>query len=231
MLRAVSDSKKRFSVTNNGGGCMSDSVKRPPPIDEALLDRFKQSVKERYGRVRGHYSSELETALEEYLNAAEGGDTHDRLTEIERNTEAILAELRENEDKKKKQTSSTVQERAKKIAATIHDESDGAPKVHEAVVEAAIREHGGGSDPTIRQYKRLLKEERELFPDLRPTESYWFRDPPTFCTAMNQAVKHREIDEDTYTQALEQDYNRDWWGEQVTKYEQRENDNTGKGFQ
>ena len=201
-------------------------VQRPPPIDEALLQQFKQSVKERYGRVRGHYSSELETALEEYLNASEGGDTHDRLTQIERDLEEIKTHLCENEPKKQKAKSggSRIDKRLQQIVETIRNESDGAPKVHESVVEMAIREHAGVSKPTLKQYKELLQEDKEMFPDLRESKSHWFLDAPTFCTAMNDAVQNRELKADVYEDAVDGQFGREWWGEQVQRFEQEHNE-------
>lgn len=207
------------------------NTKRPPPVDEELLRRFKDDVQERYGRVRGHYSSELETALREYLNASDGGDTHDRLTQIEQDLDEIKAAVSDSESKKQKQrsTGGRIDDRLRKIIETIRNESDGAPKVHESVVEMAIREHAGGSDPTMKQYKTLLKDDKEMFPDLRATKSYWFLDAPTFCTAMNDAVQERELDKDVYVEAVEDTYSRKWWGEQVERFD--EDQPTERGIQ
>lgn len=193
---------------------MSDgSTQRPPPVDAALLDRFKADVVNRHGRLRGNYSSELENALEAYLDASDGGDTNDRLARMEGELETIREAVIENEPKKKKDSHGSVtNRRLNKIRETIASETDGSPKAHAEVVEMAIRKHAGSSAPTLRQYKRLLKQNNALFP--HPTkDSLYFRDSSDYVKAVNAMTKGGKIAQNTYDEIIEQ-YGEEWWLEQ-----------------
>jgi len=145
---------------------------------------------------------------------------------MERDLEEIKTHLRENGTKKQKQKSGggRIEKRLREIIETVRNESDGAPKVHESVVEMAIREHAGGSTPTLKQYKELLQDDKEMFLDLRENKSHWFLDAPTFCTAMNDAVQSRELKADVYENAVDGQFGREWWGEQVEAFEQEHNE-------
>ena len=199
-------------------------TQRPPPVDRALLERFKADVKQRHGRLRGNYSSELENALEAYLDASEGGDTNDRLARIEGELETIRgAVVDETEKKKKDSRGSVTDRRLNKIRETINDETAGSPKAHEKVVEMAIREHAGSSAPTLRQYKRMLQQENALFP--HPTkDSLYFRDSSDYVKAVNAMTKGGKISQDSYDEILER-YGEDWW------LDQQQDDNERAGFQ
>lgn len=198
-------------------------------IDATLWQQFREDVERRNGRVRGQLKPELEAAIREYLDAADGGDTNDRLTRIESELEALRGEVRElGETKKDSDLSKTVENRLQSIKDTITQEADGAPRVHEQVVEMAIKEHAGHSKPTLRQYKRLLTDDRAVFEDPRPDSSYYYRDAPQFCTAVNTMYEEGEIKKKQYVDLLEDEYDRDWWGEQVQKFEA---DGGSRGFQ
>ena len=187
------------------------STQRPPPVDEALLERFKADVKRRHGRLRGNYSSELENALEAYLDASNGGDVNDRLARLEGEIETIReAVVSDGTDKKKKDSAGSVtKRRLRQIRATIEDETAGSPKVHEQVVEMAIREHAGSSDPTLRQYKRMLRDERDLFP--HPTkENLYFSDATEYVLAVNAMAKGSKLHQDEYDDILDR-YGEEWW--------------------
>ena len=186
------------------------STQRPPPVDKALLERFKADVKQRHGRLRGNYSSELENAIEAYLDASNGGDTNDRLARIESELETIRGAVVESDDKKKKDSRGSVtNRRLNKIRETINEETAGSPKAHEEVVEMAIREHAGSSAPTLRQYKRMLQQENALFP--HPTkDSLYFRDPTDYVKAVNAMAKGGKVSQDTYDEILER-YGEEWW--------------------
>lgn len=201
------------------------STQRPPPVDEALLERFKADVKRRHGRLRGNYSSELENALESYLDASDGGDVNDRLARLEGEIETIReAVVSEDGGKKKKDSSGSVtKRRLRKIRETIADETAGSPKVHEQVVEMAIREHAGSSDPTLRQYKRMLRDEKVLFP--HPTkESLYFSDSGEYVLAVNAMAKGSKLGQEDYDNIVDR-YGEDWW------LAQQEPDNEPAGFQ
>jgi len=190
---------------------MSDGeTQRPPPVDKALLERFKADVKDRHGRIRGHYGSELEKAIKAYLDASHGGDTTDRLARIESELETIRGAVVESKEKKKKESRGSVTDRRlNKIRETIIDETANSPKAHEQVVEMAIREHAGSSAPTLRQYKQMLRQEKVLFP--HPTkDSLYFRDATDYVKAVNAMAKGGKISQQSYDDILEQ-YGEDWW--------------------
>jgi hypothetical protein len=191
-------------------------------VDEGLWQSFRDDVKRRNGAVKGHLRSELEAAIREYMEASHGGDANDKLTRIETRLDEIEETIEQTAQKKNDSGfSATVENRMDKIRQTIHEETDGAPRVHEQVVEMAIKKHAGRSDPTLRQYKRLLQEDRDLFEDPRPDQSYYFRDAPRFCAAVNEFVQDREIPEQDYLELVEERYGRDWWGDQVDTFEER----------
>lgn len=198
-------------------------TQRPPPIDKALLERFKADVKQRHGRVRGNYSSELENAIEAYLDASQGGDTNDRLTRMESQLETIREAVVESDAKKKKDSRGSVtKRRLNKIRETIAEQSPNSAKAHKEVVEMAIREHAGSSAPTLRQYKRMLQQENALFPHPIKDNTY-FQDPGDYVKAINAMTKGGRLAQETYDDIVER-YGEDWWLEQ-------QQDNDPQGFQ
>jgi len=198
-------------------------TQRPPPIDKALLERFKADVKQRHGRVRGNYSSELENAIEAYLDASQGGDTNDRLTRMESQLETIREAVVESDAKKKKDSRGSVTERRlNKIRETIAEQSPNSAKAHNEVIEMAIRKHAGSSAPTLRQYKRMLQQENALFP--HPIkDNIYFRDSGDYVKAINAMTKGGKLAQETYDDIVER-YGEDWWLEQ-------QQDNDPQGFQ
>lgn len=194
-------------------------------FDAQLWQAFREDVQARKGGIDGHLRVELEQALREYLNASEGGDTHDRLNRIEDRLDTI-ADALADEDKKKKdsEVTSRTEKKLNAIRQQIQEETDGSPKVHEKVVELAIRDNAGSSEPTIRRYKQLLKQDNDLF--THPThESMYFRDPEEFVLAVNAMRKGGKITADTYGDVVAE-YGEDWWLAQ-----QEEQNDQPKGFQ
>jgi len=205
---------------------MSGETERPPELDAALLERFKADVKRRKGRLRGNYGSELENALEAYLDASQGGDTNDRLTRIEEQLDRVEGHLTESEAKTKKEssdTSSTTDNRLNQIQQTIAEETAGSPKVHREVVEKAIRTHAGSSDPTIRRYMELLQQDDVLF-DHPTKDTLYFRDSTEYVLAVNAMAKGGKLPQQEYDTILEQ-YGEEWW------LEQQPTDDDPTGFQ
>jgi len=197
-------------------------------VDNALWRRFREDVKARNGGIRGHLKHEVENALREYINASEGGDTHDRLTRIESELESIRGAVEDiDQTKKRSGLSKTVENRLESITETIEDEAGDAPRVHEQVIEMAIKNHAGQSKPTLRQYKQLLQDEGEAFEDPRSNQSYFFRDAPRFCSAVNAMYEDGEISKSVYGNLVDNEYGRDWWGEQVDKFNQDDSDTPG----
>lgn len=190
---------------------MSDQETQPGVrVNQHLWEQFRQDVRERKGTVRGHLKSELETALREYLDASDGGDTNDRLRRIENKLELIQTVIDE-QDKNKKDTnvSRETEKKLRKIREQIERETDGSPKVHDEVVELAIRDNAGGSDPTLRRYKKLLQQDRELF-DHPANDSVWFTSPEDYVLAVNGMRKGGKIQQDTYDEILQR-YGEEWW--------------------
>jgi len=68
---------------------MTDRVQPGVKIDEAVWKRFRQDIKERNGGVRGHLRSELEAAIQQYID---GGRTPE-LTRIEDKVDTICTHL------------------------------------------------------------------------------------------------------------------------------------------
>lgn len=195
-------------------------------VNESLWQQFREDVAERKGGIHGHLRSEVETALREYINASEGGDTHDRLTSIERKLEEVHTEVRESDEKKKdSDLSQTTEQRVADIADQIDDETGSSPKVHEEVVELAIRENAGSSDPTIRRYKELLKQDELLF-DHPTNDRRYFTDPSDYVKATNALRKAGKLNAKQYSEILD-NYGEEWWLAQ----QEEQADDQPKGFQ
>ena len=203
-------------------------------VNEELWQQFRQDVSDRKGRVHGHLKTEVETALREYIHASSGGDTHDRLRRLEGQMDRVVGLLENNETKKENSdVGSRVEGKLEDIIQTVEREADGAPRVHDSVIEMAIEEHAGFSDPTIRQYKELLQKRKVAFADPRTGNNYHYLDAPTYCTAVNQSLQDGEIERETYVEIVEDTFSRDWWGQQVQRFEDRRNRNADRtpGFQ
>jgi len=183
-------------------------------VNEQTWQEFRQDVRERHGGIRGHLKHEVEAALQEYIDASHGGDVNDRLTRIEDQLDELTGAVSEHEEKEKDQSvGSRVEQRMGEVIDTIEKEVEGSPKVHEEVVEMAIREHAGKSDPTIRQYKRLLTDEAELF--THPVnDSLYFRDATDYTAAMNSLAKGGKFTSDEYREAVDR-HGEEWWRQQL----------------
>jgi len=195
-------------------------------VNAELWSQFRADVEDRHGAIRGHLKHEVENALREYMDASHGGDVNDRLTRIESQLDDLTDAVSESgETKKDSDVSATVENRLNKIRETIEREADGQPKVHEKVVELAIKEHAGKSAPTLRQYKQLLQEERDLF-DHPAKDSIYFRDATEYVLAMNAMRKGGKLDGETYHDAVNE-YGKEWW---LAQQPEDTTDDT-KGFQ
>ncbi len=201
-------------------------------VTESLWEQFREDVKQRHGRVNGHLASEVEAALREYMDASHGGDVNDRLARIENQIGNLAESVGENGTKKEQsEVGSTVEQRLDDVIETVESEADGAPRVHDSVIEMAIKSHAGMSDPTIRQYRKLLQERKIAFEDPRSGSSYYYLDAPLYCNAVNEMLQDGEIDKDTYLGVIEGTYNRDWWGTQIQEFEKEFNNDRTPGFQ
>lgn len=208
---------------------MSDeSLARLPPIDEDLRDQFRADVEARFGTTRGHYRHEVENALREYLNATEGGDTHDRLRRLEnavediQDTLGVIADGQHAQKEKTSEPSSTTLNRLDAIEEQIHREAGGSKSVHESVINAAIEDHAGGSGPTLRRYKRMLKERHRAFENPHEQADTWFLDEEIFVHHVEDNFPHRNHD-------IAAEYGRDWYEDVVDRV--RDEDGVGRTFQ
>ena len=194
-------------------------------VKTSLLEEFRQDVENRYGSTYGHMRTELQRAMRAYLEGSHGGDTVDRLRRIEEKIDRLDHASAENEEKKKDSGVSNVTEkRLGEITEQIEEETGGSNKVHEEVVELAIRENAGGSDPTIRRYKELLQQDEVIFK--HPTKRRFFTEAEDYVMAVNAMRKGGKIDKDVYSEILN-DYGEEWW---LAQQEQEQQDQP-KGFQ
>jgi ElaB/YqjD/DUF883 family membrane-anchored ribosome-binding protein len=187
-------------------------------FDEQLWKEFRTDVKARKGGVDGHLRTELEAALRQYLDGSDGGDLHDKVDRLDEKVETIAQAIADEEKKKKDDSlSSRTENRLREIRNQISDETDGSPKVHKEVVELAIRDNAGGSEPTIRRYKKLLQQDRELFPH-PDNDRMYFTEGEDFVKATNAMRKGNRIKPDRYDELLET-YGEEWWRSQLDEDE------------
>jgi len=187
-------------------------------FDEQLWKEFRSDVKARKGGVDGHLRTELEAALRQYLDGSDGGDLHDKVDRLDEKVETIAQAIADEEKKKKDESlSSRTENRLREIRNQIIDETDGSPKVHKEVVELAIRDNAGGSEPTIRRYKKLLQQDRELFPH-PDNDRMYFTEGEDFVKATNAMRKGNRIKPDRYDELLET-YGEEWWRSQLDEDE------------
>ena len=196
-------------------------------FSESLWEQFRDDVRERKGSVNGHLRSELEAALREYLDASGGGDTFDRLQRIEDKVDQLDRTLSQtHQEKKGTDVSQTTEKRVAEIRDQIDRESGKSPKVHEEVVELAIRENAGSSDPTIRRYKDLLQQDECLFPHPLEDRRVYYTDATEYVLAVNALRKGGRIKSEPYHDIVDE-YGRDWWLEQ----QEGQSVDQPKGFQ
>lgn len=171
---------------------MTDEATQPGVrISEDVWRQFRQDVQDRHGTVRGHLSSEVESALREYINASRGGDTHDRLRRMEDQLDEIAAAVADDStndsDGGTDSVSKTTERRIDEIMSDVRDRAEelGTPRVREDDIEAAIERNAGTSYKTIQRYKKLLQNQREIFPHPNNDEVYFAR-PEAFVTFVEQ---------------------------------------------
>ena len=189
-------------------------------ISKALWEQFRKDVKDRHGVVRGHLKHELETAIKEYINASEGGDTHDRLRRIENRLDDVAAVV-ESERKKNKDSdvSETVKNRLQSIESQIQREIGDADKAHVSVVNKAIEDNAGSSRPTLDRYKEML-EQRHIAHEWPSDDSdTWWFDSEKFVTVVDQQFGYHEMTER---------YGSEWYDSMLDEIE---GDSNTPGFQ
>jgi len=195
---------------------MGDSNRIQPGtlIQQSLWEKFRNDVQTRKGSIRGHLQTEVERALREYIRGAEGGDTHDRLKRIENDLEEIHEAVADDshgqgKNKKDSNVSKTVENRIEKIEKRVQREA-GEGTIHEAVVQEAIEDIAGYSEPTIRRYKEILTSRNILWP--HPVQEKKFvHDDEEFVKMTQQFARNGAIPDDEYSEFIEQFGGEDAW--------------------
>lgn len=204
---------------------MSDGKLTQPgvKINEKTWQDFRQYVLTRHDGIRGHLRSEVEKALTEWIRAYEGGDTYDRLNRIESDVADIKAALSEGDSGGGNDSiSKTTENRIDDIMADIQDRADqlDTKRVHEDDIEAAIERNAGASWKTVQRYKKLLQNQRQIFP--KPDdEDLYFVNAEAFVAYVEGAVPTDDADEIADTYGFE------WWQEQLPEAMR----DGGKGFE
>jgi hypothetical protein len=202
----------------------SDLTQPGTKVDAKLWQRFRDHVETTRGGVRGHLRSELETALREYMAAYEGGDTVDRLRRIEDRLDEVADAVAESDsDGGTDSVSKTTENRIADIMADVQRRADelDTNRVRESDVEASIERNAGTSYKTIQRYKRLLQNQRELFPDPLSDDVFYVNEV-AFVLRVENAVPNDEADE------IRKTYGREWYDEIV---EQVQPDGEERAFQ
>jgi len=194
-------------------------------LNRSLWEEFRQDVKERHGIVRGHLRHELENAIREYINASEGGDTHDGLRRLENNMEHVTRQVDTlvDDSKKKKNkdsgVSQTVKNRLADIESQIQREIGDADKAHVSVVNKAIEDNAGSSRPTLERYKEML-EQRHIAHEWPSDDSdTWWFDSEKFVRVVDQQFGYHEMTER---------YGSEWYDSMLDEIE---GDSNTPGFQ
>jgi hypothetical protein len=190
---------------------MPDNQTQPGvKISDSLWQRFRDDVEARRGSIRGHLSHEVENALAEYLNASEGGDTHDRLRRIEQKLDELEAptptDSEADSDGDPDSVSKTTDKRISEIMSDVRERAAelGSKRVPESDVEAAIERNAGTSYKTIRRYKRLLQNQRELFAHPENDNVYFVQAEPFIAFVENGVGTELAND-------IAEGYGWDWW--------------------
>lgn len=171
-------------------------------VNSSLWQEFRNDVQMRKGGIRGHLKTEVENALRAYLDASEGGDNNDRLARIESDVETILATLEETEEKKKHSgVGKRVEDRLDSIKDYIENQSGGSPVVGKKLVEAAIADVAGSSDPTMRQYKQLLDRDGWYY-EHPATDSRVFVDEDRWVEAVQAHRQDKDITRQRYEELV-----------------------------
>lgn len=197
-----------------------DPVQPGTYINRDVWEEFRKDVKERRGGIRGHLRSELENAIEEYIDASHGGDVNDRLRRLENQMEEVHGVV--TEERKKNKGSDVSQETKNKLSAIesqIQQEIGDADKAHVSVVNKAIEDHAGSSRPTLKRYKEML-EQRHIAHEWPSEESdTWWFDNEKFVTVIDKQFGYHKLAER---------YGEEWYDGMLQEIEEANNE---VGFQ
>lgn len=194
---------------------VDENTVQPAPIAESLRDEFREAVKEYHGGIRNYYRTEMENALEERIKVLRGEEssTSDvsnkelltRLDEMGGTLSQIAAERAQPNSK------SDVQRKVEAVSTATRAEARqrGNPFVDVEVVNREIRDIAGTSPKTIKKYRTLLREQRELYPHPAKQRSAWYVEPEALIVSVE-----RELSAGRVYQILDGSYypyDEDWW--------------------
>jgi len=191
---------------------MSDNSEIQPGvrIDKGVWEGFRQDVKDRHGVVRGNLRREVETALRQYTESANGGNSNDRLRRIENKLDELAeggAPPSDDSERKKNNDSgfsSTTKNRLEKIEARIEREAGDAEKVHESVVNNAIEDIAGSSRPTLERYHEMLEQRRIAMKWPIEDSKLWWLDERKFVNVLGRNFNERYWE-------FKHEYGEEWW--------------------
>lgn len=190
---------------------MSDDTARLPPFDKKLRDEFREHVKEKYGGIRGHYRREVERMVRDWLAQSDSTDLPPEMQQIQQELDDLRDQVETvSEGKTKKDSiSETTKNRMRSINEQISRESGESNLVHESVINRAIEDHAGSSEPTLRRYKEMLQSRKLAFKNPLPDTDTWFLDAEVF---VNHVEGHIHQLEDSLYE-FEREYGEEWWAE------------------
>jgi len=198
---------------------VNENTVRPAPVAESLRDEFKQAVKNYHGGTRNYYRSEVENALRDRIKvlrdegASESNVSNEdllkRLNEIGASPPGGVSQTQADREEPKR--SSEVFRKVAAIAAEVRADARerDRPHVDVVVVNRIIREIAGTTDKTVKKYRTLLRERRELYPHPSEQRSAWYTEPE----ALIVSVEH-ELSDERVGQVFAggyYPYDEDWW--------------------
>lgn len=193
---------------------MGDDTARLPPIEKALRDRFREHVKEKYGGIRGHYRRDVERMVRDWIAQHDSSNVPPEMQQIQEELDELRNQVdtisEEDSGKKKKDSlSKTTKNRLRSVNEQIHRESGETNLVHESIINRAIEDHAGSSEPTLRRYKEMLQSRKLAFKNPLPGTKTWFLDAEIF---VNHVENHiHQLEYGLYD--FEREYGEDWWAE------------------
>lgn len=215
--------KLQYAIADpvRGGRIVTERVPLGTRVDEDVIARFREYVKEHKDRIRGEMGREVERALREYMD-------RDRLARIEENQEELLDKIEDLAQSLSdathahtNTTGSPTAERTREIAERLQNEAEGPfPTVLEDDVERAITDIGGGDPRTIEKYKRNLKSRHLVFEHPWNDHRYWWVDGTAFAEFILETTPQ-------YEEAVVDLYGKDWWESRLEELDPTEKDDTG----
>lgn len=192
----------------------NDSRQIGATVDSELWEQFREHVEEEHGTVRGNLSRELNQALKHYLEGSGGNTESEILGRLERIEAAIAGEgggaplsPESGQKKKKTQDNMPVTERRKReiyqeLQTKVAEKSGAKTHIPEEEFRAVVGSHAGQSEPTVRQYKDLLRREDKIHP--HPVKDGWLLDSEEWVNMVHSLRNQGALSRDDYELFVEQ---------------------------